>query len=62
MTPIKKEKNHTILRMERLSANDFESNSNSGEKSGQHIAGGTHQGIIINKQLDSSNYFRFILS
>jgi hypothetical protein len=48
--------------MERLSANDFESNSNSGEKSGQHIAGGTHQGIIINKQLDSSNYFRFILS
>jgi hypothetical protein len=40
--------------MERLSANDFESNS---EKSGQHIAGGTHQGIVINKQLDSSNYY-----
>jgi len=47
--------------MERLSANDFESNISSGEKSGQHIAGGTHQGIVINKQLDSSNFFAYLI-
>ena len=52
MSPIRKEKDYTLLRMERVKANDIENTC--GDK---HIAGGTHAGLVINKHLDqSSNY------
>lgn len=51
MTPVKKEIDHTILRVERVQQND--SNSDGGDKQ-RHVAGGQHQGIIINKQVSNS--------
>ena len=50
MSPLKKEKDYTLLRMERIKANDIESTA--GDK---HIAGGSHSGLVINKQIDESS-------
>ena len=50
MTPTKKEKNHTVLRMERIKKSELQSN----QSDVVHVAGGDHQGIIINKQATSS--------
>lgn len=48
MTPLKKEIDHTILRVQR--ASKYEMNGG-GDSATRHVAGGQHQGIIINKQL-----------
>lgn len=48
MTPLKKEMDSTILRLERLPPT--ETTAGGGDR---HVAGGQHQGIIINKQLAS---------
>src|SRR6218665_2754881 len=58
MTPIKKEIDHTILRVERVNQNDGTSTGGGGggaegDKQ-RHVAGGQHQGIIINKQISSN--------
>ena len=47
MSTLKKELDHTILRVERLSPDLMSDDSNAA----RHVAGGQHAGIIINKQL-----------
>lgn len=56
MTPMKKDTGHTVLRMERLKKADL------GGGGAIHVAGGNHQGIIINKHVTPSKCFYFILS
>lgn len=51
MTPLKKEMDSTILRVERLPPT--EATEGGGGDGDRHVAGGQHQGIIINKQLAS---------
>ncbi|XP_017460599.1 PREDICTED: uncharacterized protein LOC108353918, partial [Rhagoletis zephyria] len=53
MTTLKKELAHTILRVERVDPKDSAS-LGPDDHNGRHVAGGQHQGIIINKQLGSS--------
>lgn len=56
MTPLKKELDHTILRVERLDKN---SRKHLEQQTARHIAGGQHQGIIVNKYLaQNENVFR----
>lgn len=50
MSPMRKEKDYTLLRMERVKANKVENSC--GDK---HIAGGTHVGLVVNKQMDDSS-------
>lgn len=50
MTPIKKELDHTILRVDR-SLVEASNGSDDGSTSDRHVAGGQHTGIIINKQV-----------
>lgn len=52
MTTLKKELEHTILRVERV-PKDSPDSSNGDGGGGRHVAGGQHQGIIINKTLGS---------
>ena len=59
MTPLKKELDHTILRVERVSREQMGSDDNGGTSTNggdnRHVAGGQHQGIIVNKQLSTNN-------
>ncbi|CAG2102765.1 unnamed protein product [Medioppia subpectinata] len=50
MSPIKKEKDYTVLRMERVRAQDMDAT----DGSDKHIAGGTHTGLVVNKSIDES--------
>ena len=50
MTPLKKEFDHTVLRVQRASLGEMNGNGVS-DNGSRHVAGGQHQGIIINKQL-----------
>ncbi|CAG2165177.1 unnamed protein product [Oppiella nova] len=50
MSPIKKDKDYTLLRMERVRAQDLDG----GDGANKHIAGGTHTGLVINKSIDES--------
>lgn len=52
MTPLKKEIDSTILRVERLPPTETAAGGGGGGGD-RHVAGGQHQGIIINKQLAS---------
>nr|XP_027200763.1 uncharacterized protein LOC113794821 [Dermatophagoides pteronyssinus] len=54
MTPLKKELDHTILRVERIDRRQLQDQQNV-----HHIAGGQHQGIIINKQIAQSQSQQF---
>lgn len=56
MTPLKKDLDHTILRVERVKQDQLESKETNGgvfgsSQNNRHVAGGQHQGIIVNKQL-----------
>lgn len=55
MTPLKKDLDHTILRVERVQQDQLESKETNGvlgsTQNNRHVAGGQHQGIIVNKQL-----------
>lgn len=52
MTPLKKELDHTILRVERVSRDQV--NNGSSDSGARHVAGGQHQGIIVNKQINGT--------
>ncbi|XP_054161457.1 uncharacterized protein LOC128959513 isoform X4 [Oppia nitens] len=52
MSPIKKEKDYTLLRMERVNSQDIDQT----DPSNKHIAGGTHTGLVINKSIDDSKF------
>ncbi|OTF70322.1 hypothetical protein BLA29_009552, partial [Euroglyphus maynei] len=47
MTPLKKELDHTILRVERIDRGKLDQQ----QQNARHVAGGQHEGIIINKQI-----------
>lgn len=48
MTPLKKEVGRSVLRFERKLVDESQSDSSSNNS---HVAGGNHQGIIINKDI-----------
>lgn len=49
MTPVVKEPDHTVLRLERKSVEKITDHSK------VHEAGGDHSGLVINKQVESKS-------